>query len=192
MEQLNAYTQKIEKVVDEIFEDHLEEMLQLAALAAEVELRQNSSERLTGYHELCYKHLFRRDVQLALYYWHKIDDQNPLKLSCLPGIISCLLKKNQLAEAYHYFHQYEAMLPYKEHLSARFALIYIEQDNRPMLELMLEKLTLSKIKQFVLYLASSRYPGYAQEIVPGELENPMSEDELIGLARLPCSNLLGD
>jgi len=182
IEQLSCYTKKIDKVVSKIFEDHLEEMLQLAALASEVEVQLNPLEKQRGYRKLCYRHLCRRDIQLALYYWHKIDDQNPNKFSYLPGIIACLLKKSQLIHADHYFQKYEAQLIHKEQLIARFALTYIEQDNRLKFDFMLKKLSESRIKQFLLVLVGSRYPEYAQENVPEDLENLMSDDELIDLA----------
>lgn len=180
LEELNAYTKEIEKIIDEIFNDHLKEMLQLAALASEAESQTNLSKKQKGYQELCYRHLCRRDVQLTLYYWHKIDDENPDKFRYLPGIIICLLNKHQLIQADHYFQKYESQLIYKEQLIARFALIYIERDNRFMLDSMLEKLSDSNIKKFILHLAGSRYPEYPQENVPEDL-NLMSDDELIDL-----------
>jgi serine/threonine protein kinase len=182
-EQLDAYTQKIEKVVSEIFKNHLEEMLQLAALASDVEMQPNLSEQQKGYQELCYRHLCRRDIKLALYYWYKIDDENLHKFSYLPGIINCLLNKNQLIEAHYYFEQHESKLIHKEQLIARFALAYIERDNRAMLDSMLKKLSDSNIKKFILVVAGSRYPEYAQENIPENLESLMSDDELINLAQ---------
>ncbi len=182
LEQLNDYARKIETVVDDIFKDHLEEMLELAALASEVEAQLNPIERQNGYQKLCYRHLCRRDVQLALYYWHKIHDQIPHKFSYLPGIIACLLRNNQLSEAEHYFQRYEEKLIHKEQLITRFAVIYLEQDNRPMLDQMIKKLADSGVKQFVMVLAVSHYPEYAQEYIPGDIENPMSDDALIDLA----------
>jgi hypothetical protein len=181
--QLEAYTKKIEQIVDEIFKDHLEEMLQLAVLASEVEKQPNLNERQKGYQELCYRHLCRRDIQLVLYYWHKIDDQSSHKFSYLPGIITCLLNKNQLIQADHYFQQYESKLMHKEQLIARFALAYIERDNRTMLDSMLKKLSNSSVKKFILVLAGSRYPEYAQENIPEDLESLISDDELINLAQ---------
>ena len=138
LEELNAYAKKIEKIIDEIFNDHLKEMLQLAALASKVESQKNLNKKQRGYQELCYRHLCRRDVQLALYYWHKIDDQNCHKFCYLPGIIICLLNKHQLVQADHYFQQYESKLIHKEQLIVHFALIYIERDNRSMLILCLK------------------------------------------------------
>lgn len=182
-EQLNAYTKKIETVVNEIFKNHLEEMLQLAAFASDVEIQSNLSEKQKGYQELCYRHLCRRDIQLALYYWHKIDDQNPHKFSYLPGMIICLLNKNRLIEADYYFQLYESRLIHKEQLIARFGLAYIERDNRPMLDSMLKKLSDSSVKKFILVLAGSRYPEYAQENIPEDLESLMSDDEIINLAQ---------
>lgn len=39
----------------------------------------------------------------------------------------------------------------------------------------------TNIKRFILFLASSRYPEYAQENIPEDLESLMSDDELIDL-----------
>ena len=53
-----------------------------------------------------------------------------------------------------------------------------------MLDFMLKKLSESDIKQFILVLAGSRYPEYAQENLPEELEDLMSDDALIDLAAI--------
>lgn len=176
-EQLNAYSKKVEEVVHAIFADHLNEMLELAAFAFEVEKESNQR----GYHQLCYRHLCRRDVQLAQYYWHKIEGEH--KFTLLPAIIACLLNKNRFIQAYNYFQQYEEQLIHKDQLIAQFAFLFIEQDNRPMLDLMVKKLTEPRVKKFVLELASSHYPEYAQENIPGEIENLMSYDELLELGK---------
>jgi hypothetical protein len=181
---LKDYAQKIESVVNQIFEDHLEEMLQLAALASETEALQDPIKKQLGYQKLCYRHLCRRDLQLALYYWHRIDDQNTHKFSSLCGIIACLLKKN-ITEAYHYFQQYEEQLIHKEQLITRFALSYIENENISMFDFMLSKLTESNLKSFLLFLASSRYPEkYARVSIPEEMESLMSDDDLINMAAI--------
>ncbi len=182
-EQLKVYTKKIEKIVNEIFKNHLEEMLQLAALASNVDIQLNLGEKQKGYQELCYRHLCRRDIQLALYYWHKIDDQNPHKFSYLPGIIIGLLNKDQLIQAEDYFQHYESRLLHKEQVVARFAITYIERDDQARLDAMIKKLFDLNIKKIVLSLAGSRYPAYDQEDIPEDLENLMSDDELIDLGR---------
>ena len=71
----------------------------------------------------------------------------------------------------------------KEQLIARFALAYIERDNRLMFDSMLKKLSDSSVKKFILVLAGSRYPEYVQENIPEDLESLMSDDELINLAQ---------
>lgn len=182
-EQLTAYIKKIGRVVNKIYQDHLEEMLQLTALASEVERLPNFNERQKGYQKLCYRHLYRRDIQLALYYWHKMDDQSSLKVNYLPGIISCLLNQNQLIQAEHYFQQYEPTILHKEQIVARFALIYIERNDRSMLDSMLKKLSESNLKNYILILAGSFYPEYRQECVSEAFEIPMSDGELINLAQ---------
>lgn len=179
-EELTAYIKKVENVVNEIYKDHLEEMLQLAALASEMETQSDQVVRQNGYQELCYKHLCRRDLQLALFYWRRIEGQSSNKYSLLSGIIACLLSKNQLHRAENYFQLYETELVHKEQIIARFALIYIEQDNQPMLDSMLNKLSDSDIKKFILFMASARYPEYAQENSIEDFEGLISDDEILG------------
>lgn len=179
--ELQDYAHKIERVVNRIYESHLEEMLQLTALASEVEALSDPLEKQSAYQKLCYRHLCRRDLQLALYYWHKLDDRHPQKASSLHGIIACLLKKNQLELAYAYFQHYEEQLVCKEQLIARFALTYIEQNNLPMFNLMLSKLSECDLRTFVLVLAATQYPEYFQECIPEEMESLMSDEDLINL-----------
>lgn len=179
--ELDAFTKKIESVVSRIFENHLEEMFQLAGLAQEAEQEQDPSVKQQRYQTLCHRHLIRRDVNLALYYWNRIEN----KAAFLPGILICMLGNHQLERGLALFQEYETILLHKEQLAARFALMYLEKKNQPMLEYMLGKISQLEIKQFVLLLASALYPEYATELVPGmDMDSVplMSDDELIYLA----------
>lgn len=179
LEQVEAFAQKIERVVEEIPKDHLEEMLELAALAADVEKLSDPTEKEKGYEQLCSRHLCRRDVQLALYYWHKIGDQNPIKFSCLSGIILCLFNQNRLSDALEYYDRYEERLTHKEQLVVRFAYYYLEQGNRTLFEVMLNRLPKSDERNLILMLAANQYPEYASQVDSTEIGAVPSDEEII-------------
>lgn len=181
-EKLHSFAKLTEEMVSAIFDSHFEEMVNLAALSSATVRLKSSSERQKGYQKICYHHLLRRDIQLALYYWYKIDEPN--QFSYLPGIIICLLKRGQIDEAYQFFLEYEKHLMHRDQLIARFALTYFEQDNSVMFNTLLNKISDPQIRLFLMVIASARYPEYALEQIPEQLEALMSDDELIECAAL--------
>lgn len=180
-EQLAKFARKVETVVEQIYHDHLEEMLQLAALAAETETLSDTTAQQQGYQKLCHQHAYRGDHRLALYYWHKLDDQNPHRGAYLTGVLACLLRNQYIDQAYHYFNEHEAIIKQKEQIIARFALQYLERGNVSMFELMLSKLDDSDLKKFLEVVADSKLPDseYNPEYVPGLEDSFISDDELI-------------
>lgn len=148
------YAKNVECTVSEIYEDHLEEVLQLSRLAAKVNMLADPIKKQESHLELCKRHLSRCDHQLALYFWSKLDGTE--KMSQLTDIIICLLKNNQFSTAHSYFQKYEDLIGEHEQLIAFFAIIYLEQCNFPMLELMLTKLSDPSLKQMLLTLIESR------------------------------------
>ncbi len=181
--ELKNYSEKIEKLVSKIFEDHIKKMLKLTQLAAETEVLEDESKQQKGFQKLCYKHLCRRDIKLALYYWNKLDEKNENRFSFLPGIIACLLKKGQFEQAFDYFEKFGDKILFQEQLAARFALYAIGKNDLSLLQSMLLKLSGSNLKNFVLLIASNKFTEYQQDgLDEEEMEGLMSESELIKIA----------
>ncbi len=148
-------------------------------MSSEANIQTSSIVEQRIYQQLCYRHLCRKDTQLAQYYWSKIENACPQKMPFLPAIITCLLSSDHLSEAEHYFYKHQEQLPHLNQLQGRFALVYLQKGNLQKFDSMIEQLSNDSIKQLLLFFASVQYPEYAPRNAPNELIPLMSDEEFI-------------
>lgn len=171
------YVQKVDSVAKAIFEEHLQEMLELGSLAQETEKLVDEGQKQENYQTLCHRHLIRRDTSLSLYYWKKLEDHHPEKMSLLTPYIAIMWKKDPEL-ALSYFKTYEEQLPHKEQLAVRFAFSFVEKNNRKGLEEMLAKIEDEDLRILVSIVASTRFEEYTLDEYPEELKGILLVDDL--------------